>query len=84
MASSSHERAHEVSEVVERYLLAHPDASDTLDGIARWWLLRQRNEDARELVQEALDLLVQRGVVQQRVSVDGVTLFSSAAGHTLT
>lgn len=68
----------EVAQVVSRYLLAHPDASDTLDGIARWWLSRQRQDDARELVGAALDLLVRRGVVERRMTADGVTLFRSS------
>ena len=84
MTTSSNERAEEVAHVVARYLLAHPDASDTLDGIARWWLSRQRRDDARDLVQAALDLLVERGVVERRTTADGVTLFRSARSRTPT
>jgi hypothetical protein len=76
------ERAEEVADVVARYLRAHPEASDTLEGIARWWLSRQRQDDATELVKAALDLLVQRGVVERRTTSDGVTLFRSARGRT--
>jgi hypothetical protein len=72
------EHTEEVADLVSRYLLAHPNASDTLDGIARWWLSRQRQDDAKEIVQEALDLLVERGVVERRSMIDGVTLFRSA------
>jgi hypothetical protein len=44
-------------------------------------LSRQRQDDAKELVQAALDLLVDRGVVERRMTIDGVTLFRSAHGR---
>ena len=84
MLNIHREHTEEVADLVARYLVAHPHASDTLDGIARWWLLRQRQNDARELVQAALDLLVERGVVERRTTVDGVTLFWSARDRTRT
>ena len=68
-------RAAHVARQVVRYLDAHPDASDTVEGIARWWLARQRLEDAKEIVRTALDLLVDRGVLQARTLPGGVTLF---------
>jgi hypothetical protein len=68
-------RAAHVARQVVRYLDAHPDASDTVDGIARWWLARQRIEDAKEIVRAALELLVDRGVLQARTLPGGVTLF---------
>ena len=67
-----------VAQLVSRYLEAHPDASDTLDGIARWWLSRQRHDDAREVVSGALQLLIARGVVEVRTLADGLTLFRRA------
>jgi hypothetical protein len=84
MMTSGNERTEEVANVVARYLLAHPDASDTLDGIARWWLSRQRQDDASELVQAALELLIDRGLVERRTTADGVILFRSARSRTRT
>ena len=72
------QRAEEIAQLVSRYLDEHPNASDTIDGIARWWLDRQRFDDARELVSRALELLEQRGVVKRRTLANGVTLFHSA------
>ena len=40
------------------YLVENPQAGDTSDGIAQWWLMQQRLIEAREAVQPALDLLV--------------------------
>jgi hypothetical protein len=44
-----------------RYLIAHPDAKDTLEGIVKWWLSTNQGEWSRAVVQAALDLLVKRG-----------------------
>ena len=84
MLTSGNERTEAVAGVVARYLRAHPEASDTLDGIAHWWLSRQRQDDASELVQAALDLLIERGVVERRTTADGVVLFRSARDRTRT
>ncbi len=45
------------------YLQKNPDASDTLVGIARWWLLKQRIEAMTTEVKGALDQLVALGLV---------------------
>jgi hypothetical protein len=74
-------RAAQVARQVVRYLETHPDASDTIDGIARWWLARQRLDDAREIVRVALDLLVDRGVLYTRTLPGGVTLFEKRASR---
>jgi hypothetical protein len=51
-----------------RYLQANPHASDTPDGIGVWWL-GGRSEPA--LVQEALDFLVEAGLVERLPATDG-------------
>lgn len=68
-------RTEEVAEQVARYLDAHPEASDTVEGIAKWWLSRQRLDDSRELVLAALAILVERRVVERHTTANGVTLF---------
>ena len=45
------------------YLAENPDAQDTLEGVAHWWLLEQRIEDQTARVQEALNKLVSNGLV---------------------
>jgi hypothetical protein len=43
------------------YLLSHPDAKDTIDGVEKWWLTdREISMDART-VQGSLDQLVTLG-----------------------
>lgn len=48
----------QVAWAVLRYLSAHPDAKDTLEGIARWWLQREWTERLFDDVQRAVDLLL--------------------------
>jgi hypothetical protein len=50
---------------IERYLEEHPEAADTKEHIARWWILRQRIEAGLALTQEALDYLEANGVVER-------------------
>ena len=49
-----------------QYLMAHPDAKDTLQGIFRWWLPGNWIERESREVQDALEVLVARGWLTQR------------------
>jgi hypothetical protein len=44
-----------------RYLTEHPDAKDTLEGIAQWWLLREQQIAHVEM---AVALLVSRNLLR--------------------
>jgi hypothetical protein len=60
-----------VMTAILRYLVAHPDAKDTVDGIARWWIAPpgddpERRESNLRTVQEAIDELVARGWIVRR------------------
>jgi len=48
------------------YLLDHPDAKDTIQGILQWWLPQGGTAWRQEEVQEALDVLVTRGWLTHR------------------
>lgn len=65
----------QVAQDIERYLVLHPNAADTLEGIARWWLQRQRFIDSLERVNDALEVLIRRGMVKKITSADGNKIY---------
>jgi hypothetical protein len=69
-----------LSAEILRYLRAHPQAADTVDGIVLWWLPRQRYDEAVDRVQHALDDLVARGWVDPITLMDGTVLYADR-GH---
>jgi hypothetical protein len=68
-----------LADEISSYLQAHPDATDTLEGVITWWLTRQRYMQATAEVQCALDYLESRGVVKKIPTPGGGTVYSSAA-----
>lgn len=64
---------------IETYLLTHPDAADTIEGIAKWWIGLQRYKDMRRDVEKALEFLVRRGAVVKRKLSDGRYIYFKAA-----
>ncbi len=71
MASYAREEIVSTAEAIKRYLITRPNASETVDGVARWWLLKQRFADSLERVQLALDMLEDHGEVIRIVMSDG-------------
>ena len=67
-----------IAEEIARYLAAHPAASDSLDGIRRWWLARLRYEEAADLVQQALARLESEGKATRLVLPGGATVYQAA------
>jgi Fe2+ or Zn2+ uptake regulation protein len=63
-----------------RYLREHPQASDNAEGIAKWWIKRQRLEEALHQVQEALDRLVAHSLVDALPSGGGGTRYALRSG----
>ncbi len=48
----------EVASTILNYLLKHPSAKDTLEGITVWWILDEQISQAIEEVSKALNYLV--------------------------
>ena len=65
-----------VADEIIRYLNAHANAADTLEGVAQWWISSQRIEESREQVQKALDYLCEKGLVKLTPVVGGHVLYS--------
>jgi hypothetical protein len=64
----------EVAADIKRYCDAHPDARDTLEGIA-WWLAFQRAADERDVLEAAMAYLIERQVMTSHRLNDGTILF---------
>lgn len=64
-----------LSEQILRYLLKHPEAGDSMEGIAEWWLMLQRIEDEVDNVKAALDFLVSKGLVEVEGGADSRRLY---------
>ncbi len=65
-----------VARLVLKYLSRNPDAKDTREGIATWWLRQQQIDDAIQTVHRALDLLVQRGLIVEHRAPDHRSYFT--------
>ena len=53
------------AEILE-YLAEHPNAMDTLEGIAGWWLERHRIRVSVEALSRVLERLVESGVLEMK------------------
>ena len=53
----------DISAEILEYLREHPDASDTLEGIAEWWLMSQRIRYEMKRVKAAISNLIEKGWV---------------------
>lgn len=67
----------ELARLILRYLAAHPQAADSLEGICDWWIPMQRLHEARHKVRSALDALVRNGQLVAQQGADGRTLYSA-------
>ena len=55
----------EIARDIVRYLVAHPQAADTLDGVVQWWLLGEGHTHRRAFVEQALDWLLAQGLLRE-------------------
>lgn len=55
------------------YLVEHPDAQDTLEGIVEWWLLEQQIKRQTAKVRKALAELVSKRLILERQGKDSRT-----------
>ena len=69
----------DLSEFVEeilRYVVAHPGAKDTVDGIQKWWLPRRISEEGQGKIAKSLKLLVAKGWLIARRPPQSETIYS--------
>jgi hypothetical protein len=67
----------EICQGILQYLHDHPEAADSLDGIASWWLPQSGHSVTVESVQAALVQLVEERQIARIDLADGRTLFQS-------
>jgi hypothetical protein len=70
-----------IDEAIRRYLVAHPSACDTVEGVARWWLAAEDAPASYAAVAAALDRLAAVGVVERRILANGRTVYSAGGGR---
>ena len=75
MSDEHDEPIQAVAADIVRYLQRHPDAADTAEGIARWWLGGRCYENELGRVREAIAVLVKRGLVQKQTLPDGAEIY---------
>ncbi|HKQ30692.1 MAG TPA: hypothetical protein VJS66_05345 [Burkholderiales bacterium] len=68
----------EAAEAIRRYLDVRPNAAETVEGVARWWLARQRRGEAVALAQNALDRLEAEGRVVKFNLAGGKVMYRRA------
>ncbi|MBI3897245.1 MAG: hypothetical protein HY308_02995 [Gammaproteobacteria bacterium] len=68
----------EAAEVIQRYLDVRPNAAETVEGVAKWWLARQRYNESIELTQQALDYLEANGQVVKFQLAGGRVMYRRA------
>lgn len=77
--SLSSSKVSDVATVIGRYLATHPNASDSLEGVQRWWLGEKAIDAPGTTVQQALDRLVKKGAVVKRLLPDGTVVYAASA-----
>jgi hypothetical protein len=60
----------DLAEAVMDYLAEHPKAMDTLEGIAKWWILRRQVRVDVEALKRVLSQLTERGLLEKMGSGD--------------
>jgi hypothetical protein len=63
------------AEEILRYFTRHPQAADTLEGVARWRLLEDRVQRSVEGINDALDWLVAQGFLLQELTAGSGAIF---------
>ena len=67
----------QIAHEIECYLKNHPNAADTVEGIAKWWLQGEKNDLSNLIVQQALNYLGSKLVVKCNANPCGNKVYSS-------
>lgn len=64
-SSEEPKREKELTEAILEYLAEHPQASDTLEGIAEWWVMRQQVRVEIKTLAQVLHRLTGSGLLEK-------------------
>ena len=74
------DKKQKICRLILSYLGRNPGAGDTLEGIAGWWLELERIEVSVDEVEDALDSLMEKGIVKMHKTADGATFYKMNDG----
>jgi len=63
------------------YLVRHPDAQDTIDGILQWWVLDPGTRKSASKIADAVAQLSKQGFLEQKRSTDGAVFYRVSAHY---
>ncbi len=66
-----------IAKEILNYLELHPNSVDSIDGISKWWLKKQRFEEAQGNVQLAVGQLLAEGKIERTVINKGRAIYSA-------
>jgi len=72
------ERILVIAGIIERYVMEHPLAADTPEGIRSWWVASERQASLED-VQMALNHLVESRCLSRVALTDGTVIYARAA-----
>ena len=75
MRRNEHKDERQARRYILSYLLEHPDAGDTLEGIVEWWLLHQKIRFETRNVSQAIAELVAEGLITTQQSSDSRIIY---------
>ena len=64
-----------IAQEIEHYFRTNPHAADSLEGVVKWWLPKQRYQETLDQVQTALNFLVAQGRIGKRVNLNGTDIY---------
>jgi hypothetical protein len=67
---------------IARYVSAHPNASDTVEGVGRWWVAEEAARARTEQVEQALERLITAQRLTRRTLPDGRPVYGARVMHT--
>jgi hypothetical protein len=65
----------DISHEILAYLVDHPEAQDTVEGIVEWWLLERQIRFQTARVKEVLSELVTKGLIIEYKGIDSQTRY---------